>query len=1339
MLFGIKDKRIPLPKDTVVELIFGDKVEEYTINTLISSSAYSMKYLAMTRDAKGYNNAVMLKELFPRSPEEAFCERGEDGEVLYTSPCGEAPSDSEYIALFEREATLTREAKLRDKMAVPEVLGPVRSKNGGLFLVTRLPFRSRYIGYFAPDEKRDSFGRLENLGELVEILKSTCDKLSEIHEKGILHLLLAHSTVYCARNDRVRPFDISILDFSNAVKTVTDGDGKETIEGDLGHIAANEYSAPEIQAVSSIEPSSRSGCGYTPDRSSDTYSLCSLFYKLVLGRGFSIEEYGSATLLERLRALYPKTAYPTLAKALWELFLKGLAPKKSDRFRDFTELKAALEGVSEAVCNATLLRGAQSGAVLPYLLYSEHPLFEAAEKNGDTNVLFVGSTDRILPYILSAMSVGQMAKGRLCLYAVSDNAEELREGLFAAAPAVMREDGRAVCRDNLSIEIFDKSYRGTSERAEEIADFVGVCRYAVINMSKECENGKTASLIGSALYSRLGKKPKMFVYTSKEAYRSDKGEIKPIAFGENLDKYGEAARELGLLSQKIDLFTVNTEDGTSGAGAFAKASASAREKDFVSDSDAILSALCSAVHIKYKLKSVGIGVRTGGTEAAIAYAEKLGDGKIRRGLIELEHRRRMLYAASLGFTAPTYSDFDTYAYRFEGKYFNRGLDSGSAMLHRCLVPCDTESPRLPEDISTLRIKTLEEIEGSDFDELDKMSLMSWLYLRERVRSREEKNRICAYFGDAISGVISHAKKDRAPMLCAMSDLFAAKLSSAMNSGDISEIDGELSYLSKVFSSEGQNISDIARRIKCELSVYSDCDSFVDLARIDRLIIDNLHHFCLCESITLVKPCGRMKIDNAAAALILRPDRMLLVGSEDATNYSRFFKGKGMDTVVSSYSPSGSNASELYSELKELCESTEGRIVFDITGSSPLHTAAVMMLVTENKDYSVIRCDEKTQRLENVCGFELSPLYRSTYEISARESYGLFGAKEKNENENEEEYLEELGDYIPDIWQIYLEHRDRWDKLVYLIALCDREEFHASNIPLGQNLEYSRYSRKMTRGVLDSTGVEPVLRLLSAKRAIQNLSIDRGFGGFAVVSYDAPNDRQFFTKRLEALFDRLYEQKLDYTVHEAPENKGIMTLTVSSGRYCRMDAAKLATVPYKEAMPILYSLERKGLVFITKDPGTGDNPGELECLCACPGLLKLLMKAGNVLEAYVWYAAKKTGAFDDVRANFKFSWTDPDICNELDVILTRGLSSTVISCKTTNKTENMHLYEVKYLTEHFTVNSRAVIVYAIDNQAQLENMQKRAAAMGIGVISLADLESTEKLMKRLLEVCDDGNS
>ena len=201
----------------------------------------------------------------------------------------------------------------------------------------------------------------------------------------------------------------------------------------------------------------------------------------------------------------------------------------------------------------------------------------------------------------------------------------------------------------------------------------------------------------------------------------------------------------------------------------------------------------------------------------------------------------------------------------------------------------------------------------------------------------------------------------------------------------------------------------------------------------------------------------------------------------------------------------------------------------------------------------------------------------------------------------------------------------------------------------------------------------------------------------------------------------------------------MTLTVSSGRYCRMDGAKLATVPYKEAMPILYSLERKGLVFITKDPGTGDNPGELECLCACPGLLKLLMKAGNVLEAYVWYAAKKTGAFDDVRANFKFSWTDPDICNELDVILTRGLSSTVISCKTTNKTENMHLYEVKYLTEHFTVNSRAVIVYAFDNQAQLENMQKRAAAMGIGVISLADLESTEKLMKRLLEVCDDGNS
>ena len=1339
MLFSIKDKRIPLVKDTVVELTIGDSVEKYTINTLISSSAHSMKYLAMTKDAKGYTNAVMLKELFPKSPEAAFCERGEDGVIYYTSPFGEALDDSEYLGYFEREAALTREAKLRDKIAVPEVSGPVRSKDGGLFVVTKLPFRSRYIGYFASDDKRDSFGRLDNLGELVEILKATCDKLSEIHEKGILHLLLAHSTIYCARNDRVRPFDISILDFSNSVRQAIGEDGSVTTENDFGHIVSNEYSAPEVQALAYIEPSCRTGCGYTPDRSSDTYSLCSLFYKLLFGKGYSLEEYGSATLFERLRTLYPKTAYPTLARALWEFFLKGLAPKKSDRYSDFAAVKAALDSVSEAFQNAALLRGAESTAVLPYLLYSEHPLFEVADKNGDMSILFVGSTDKILPYVLSAMSVGQMAKGKLNLYVASENAAELRERLCDAAPAVMREDGKAVCTDNLSIEVFDKDCKNTSDRVKEIADFACSCRYVVINGSQEAENGELAELIGTALSEHLDKKPKVFVYTSKEAYKSGKGEIKPIAFGENLDKYGETARELGLLSQRIDLFTVNTEDGAATAGNFEKVSASAREKDFVSDRDAVLSALCAATHIKYKLKSVGVGVKTCGTKAAIAYAEKLGDEKVRRSLIELEHRRRMLYAASLGFTAPTYADFDSYAYRFEGKYFNRGLDSGFSMLHRCLAPCDVDSPKLPEDISALRIKTLEDIESSDFDELDKMSLMSWFYLRERVRSREEKNRISAYFGDAISGVISHAKKDRAPMLYAMSELFASKLSSAMNSKDISEIDDELSYLSKVFSFEGQNISDIARRIKCELSVYSDCGNFVDLAKIDRLIIDNLHHFCLCESITLVKPCGRMKIDNAAAALILRPDRMILVGSEDAANYSRFFKGKGMDTLVSCHGLSGSNASELYGELKSLCESAEGRIVFDITGSSPLHTAAVMMLVAENKDYSVIRCDEKTQRLENVCGFELSPLYRSTYEISAKESYGLFGAKEKKENENEEGYLEELGDYIPDIWQIYLEHRDRWDKLVYLIALCDREEFYASNIPLGQNLEYSKYSRKMTRSVLDSTGVEPVLRLLSAKRAIQNLNIDRGFGGFAVVSYDAPNDRQFFTKRLEALFDRLYEQKLDYTVHESPENKGIMTLNVSSGRYCRMDAAKLATVPYKEAMPILYSLEKKGLVFITKDPGTGDNPGELECLCACPGILKLLMKAGNVLEAYVWYAAKKTGAFDDVRANFKFSWTDPDICNELDVILTRGLSSTVISCKTTNKTENMHLYEVKYLTEHFTVNSRAVIVYAIDNQAQLENMQKRAAAMGIGVISLADLETTEKLMKRLLEVCGDGNS
>jgi len=84
-------------------------------------------------------------------------------------------------------------------------------------------------------------------------------------------------------------------------------------------------------------------------------------------------------------------------------------------------------------------------------------------------------------------------------------------------------------------------------------------------------------------------------------------------------------------------------------------------------------------------------------------------------------------------------------------------------------------------------------------------------------------------------------------------------------------------------------------------------------------------------------------------------------------------------------------------------------------------------------------------------------------------------------------------------------------------------------------------------------------------------------------------------------------------------------------------------------------------------------------------------------------------------------------NELDLILTKGLTTLVVSCKTA-KFNKEHLYEIKYLTDRFSLGSKAVILYsstqAVDEEGHLTDdlapVKARAKAMGVYLIDLNEL-------------------
>ena len=122
-------------------------------------------------------------------------------------------------------------------------------------------------------------------------------------------------------------------------------------------------------------------------------------------------------------------------------------------------------------------------------------------------------------------------------------------------------------------------------------------------------------------------------------------------------------------------------------------------------------------------------------------------------------------------------------------------------------------------------------------------------------------------------------------------------------------------------------------------------------------------------------------------------------------------------------------------------------------------------------------------------------------------------------------------------------------------------------------------------------------------------------------------------------------------------------------------------------------------------------------------------------------ANEIGYFDDVKANFEFNWSeDSTVQNELDLVLTKGLTTLVVSCKAA-KYNKHHLYEVRYLADRFSVNSKAVIIYS-SNMAfngdhitsDIDAVRERAKAMGIHLID-ADVLDSGRLGEALIEIAE----
>ncbi len=164
--------------------------------------------------------------------------------------------------------------------------------------------------------------------------------------------------------------------------------------------------------------------------------------------------------------------------------------------------------------------------------------------------------------------------------------------------------------------------------------------------------------------------------------------------------------------------------------------------------------------------------------------------------------------------------------------------------------------------------------------------------------------------------------------------------------------------------------------------------------------------------------------------------------------------------------------------------------------------------------------------------------------------------------------------------------------------------------------------------------------------------------------------------------------------------------------------------------MLQALYRKGYLkylMITDDK-------TVSCTIRDTKIKRLFLKAGDLLEIYVFFEAMKTGYFDDIQTGYRFKWEFDDVTNELDCVLTKGYRSILAECKSTKSPDENFYLTIDSLGDHFGIGYKKVLIMVTDVQAaSYEQYRSRGNLMDI--ITLSTKSDLMDIGKKLVDIME----
>lgn len=1366
MPYDMIDQRQPLEPKTMV---IGPDDLRYEIDECVARGAACLTYLAHCTDRAQY---VLLKEVYPVEPG-ILVKRDRNGRIGLYDPNTNTPLSKKVAVIEQFSECLTREASALRKLGtvyqpngrahfcssnVPHTDGPFTDTRGNTYLAVDAAYGQTLRQFIEAGFSRDVHGtveRNERLEKVLEILAQTADRLHKMHlENRMLHLGIAPESILVTGTENGAVPTAQIIDCSSACP----------MNGSLPvtRWVCNSCSAPEVAAMAG----SNGGAEEHFLPSADTYSLAAILFYALTGHYPAGYLHFDLQWRQRLRRSYPASLYPgkngeCFADRLIRLLETALAEEPEARFTGADALACELREL-RPLCreNGSILSKLTPDELMSFVILDRFPLYNYRSRDGDLHVLCLGSGVFVKRMVLTLLSAGQMIGSHLFIHIVSSEPEaSFRAFLRTQAPELknysrFNDDECPEDQEYVTFSYEQVPNLLTKKAAAGIASRCSDARYIVISLGTDAKNAKLAKLYSAALTEHSAKEDgrAIILYHLNDAALEEdlRGTLPPwlrvAAFGADLAACRRAVASLAQRTLKLAYLYDKLFNPRQSVAQTLRAN--------IDNEYNQRNSCASALHLRYKLAAVGISPKTNIGKAADAYQRKLRthSGK----LLELEHRRWLMFMIADSYQPASVSELRRYGFEAVGDGFNGSWKYKPGKRHHCLVPCDDRGIRLSttphEQWDSYR--SLQSIDASDYDPLDKMSLKVHLLAKEKCSRILEHKSLEHQFG-LVEDKLDRREKELAPddeaarqMIEQTRKLFENTRAEILALANTMQYQrkGRLVRLESAFADLGIDIGSDIRRLEQLLSVFEEFAAYRDYKAPDKTIIDNLLWVLYSDAeLTVIKPAGRTIADNIAGPLVLNPRNLIYLGVEPAekTKYDRFFAGQGLlpNTVCEPFC--AERPEKTYVELTKVLARTQGTRVVDVTGCNELVVCAALRAAQASDGISVIRSAgsgiNEPIRIDDLYGFAAERVYTMTPAVSAKEIYGLYGAKEKTRDST---YMMRLFDEVPKLWELYQKNRGDWFRIAAFFQCRANNTCEMLLNAEPPFRDWTVFSQNVSRRVWDSINFHEVFRKLENAGVIRGLSWSKASAGKYEVRFEYREDwnartQKAFTRFFSGVNDIAFP--LECTV--SGNLDGGYAVRLDSGTRCsifdhaesfvfRSKNAPDVTIFYRDVFPVLDELQRMGLIYSLKHSETNEN-GSRTTKCsfiyADPALQECLATAGNILELYTWYEAVQTGYFDECRPNFYFAWENGTE-NELDVILTKGLSSLIVSCKTSKFNAN-HLYEIDALTRKFSLNSTPVIIYSsrqgfVDGVTtdDLCPIKNRASAMGIYLIDLNELEA-----------------